>query len=286
MLWIPLALLTALFESLKDVVLKHNVRGVPPSVLAWAWAFFALPFLGAALLLSEPVVLGEQFWVALVANASLNIAALSLYVRALGASDLSVTVPLIAFSPLFLLATSPLIVGEFPDAWGVVGVLLVVFGSYLLNIRERTHGYLAPFRALLRERGPRLMLGVAVLWSIAATIDKVGVQHSSPTFWVAAVNLCIALGLTPLMLRAPGSVRAIWANWRTLLLIGLFAALAVSLQMVAIGMTLVAYVISIKRVSILLSVLWGALLFHETGLRERLVGTLLMVLGVVAVTLP
>jgi len=51
-------------------------------------------------------------------------------------------------------------------------------------------------------------------------------------------------------------------------------------------MTLVAYVISIKRVSILLSVLWGALLFGETGLRERLVGTLLMLLGVVAVTLP
>jgi uncharacterized membrane protein len=71
-----------------------------------------------------------------------------------------------------------------------------------------------------------------------------------------------------------------------LILIGLFAALAVSLQMIAISMTLVAYVISIKRVSILLSVLWGALLFGETGLRERLVGTLLMLLGVIAVTLP
>jgi drug/metabolite transporter (DMT)-like permease len=286
MLWIPLALLTALFESLKDVVLKHNVRGVPAHVLSWSWAFFALPFLGVALLLSEPVVLGEQFWLALLAGASLNIGALSLYVRALGASDLSTTVPLIAFSPLFLLVTSPLIVGEFPDAWGVVGVLLVVVGSYLLNIRERQHGYLAPFRALLRERGPRLMLGVALLWSIAATVDKVGVQNSSPTFWVAAVNLCIALGLTPLMLRTPGGVQAIGANWRMLLLIGFFAALAVSLQMVAISMTLVAYVISIKRVSILLSVLWGALLFHETGLRERLAGTLLMLLGVIAVTLP
>jgi drug/metabolite transporter (DMT)-like permease len=255
-------------------------------VLSWSWAFFALPFLGVALLLSEPVVLGEQFWLALLAGASLNIGALSLYVRAIAASDLSVTVPLIAFSPLFLLATSPLIVGEFPDAWGVAGVLLVVLGSYLLNIRERQYGYLAPFRALLRERGPRLMLGVALLWSIAATVDKVGVQNSSPTFWVAAVNLCIALGLTPLMLRTPGGVRAVGANWRMLILIGLFAALAVSLQMIAISMTLVAYVISIKRVSILLSVLWGALLFGETGLRERLVGTLLMLLGVVAVTLP
>jgi len=55
--------------------------------------------------------------------------------------------------------------------------------------------------------------------------------------------------------------------------------------MTAINMTLVAYVISIKRTSVIMSVFWGYLIFKEKGLKERLFGSFLMIIGVVLITL-
>jgi drug/metabolite transporter (DMT)-like permease len=285
MLWFVFAFFIALFESLKDVTMKHSLRDMPARVVAWAWIAFSLPFLGVALLFDLPVTVGAPFWPALLVGVGLNVVAISLYAKALKHSDLSTTIPMIAFSPLFLLVTSPLIVGEFPNAWGVLGVVLVTVGSYVLNIRERQHGYLAPFKALVRETGPRLMLGVAFIWGIAATVDKIGVQNSSPVLWVAASDVCIAALLTPFMLRSSGSVRRVRANWKVLLVIGMFSAAALICQMTAISLTLVAYVISVKRMSIMFGVIFGALIFKEQGLRERLAGVIIMQAGVVVILL-
>jgi uncharacterized membrane protein len=54
--------------------------------------------------------------------------------------------------------------------------------------------------------------------------------------------------------------------------------------MQAIQLTLVSRVIAIKRMSALLSVLLGSLILKEKGLKDRLLATGLMVLGVVCLT--
>ena len=65
----------------------------------------------------------------------------------------------------------------------------------------------------------------------------------------------------------------------------MITAASVSFQMLAINLTLVAYVISIKRTSAIMSSLFGFWLFKEKGIKERLLGVILMVLGVVLITL-
>ena len=56
-------------------------------------------------------------------------------------------------------------------------------------------------------------------------------------------------------------------------------AMMFACQSTAIGLGPVAYVISIKRFSVLLSVLAGCLLLGEGRLRERLLGSTVMVCG-------
>ena len=46
-----------------------------------------------------------------------------------------------------------------------------------------------------------------------------------------------------------------------------------------------AYVIAIKRTSVCFGVIWGHLIFHEKGVKERLTGAIVMVLGVVLIIL-
>lgn len=54
--------------------------------------------------------------------------------------------------------------------------------------------------------------------------------------------------------------------------IGLFNALTSIFQMTAISLTLVVYVISIKRTSAIMSALFGHLIFKEKDIGERLMG--------------
>jgi uncharacterized membrane protein len=55
--------------------------------------------------------------------------------------------------------------------------------------------------------------------------------------------------------------------------------------MSALNLTLVAYVISIKRTSAVLAVLWGMLFFGESDIRQRFIGASIMLAGLVLITL-
>ncbi|MEA2033169.1 MAG: EamA family transporter [Euryarchaeota archaeon] len=286
MLWFIFAFLTAFFEATKDVLSKKSLKDVDEYVVAWSLPCFALPFLLPILLFTEIPPLGERFWLALVTGGTLYAFTLVLYMKAIKSSDLSITVPMLTFTPLFLLITSPVMVGEFPGIFGLIGIFLIVTGSYLLNINKKSRGYFAPFKALLKEKGPRLMLVVTFIWSITANIDKIGLQNSSPLFWVIAIDIYVALLMLPLCtFRRNRKTAQIRANWRALLTLGLFGGLTAVCQMTAISLTLVAYVISIKRTSAIGGVLFGYLIFKEKGIRARLVGAIVMVLGVLFITL-
>ena len=56
-------------------------------------------------------------------------------------------------------------------------------------------------------------------------------------------------------------------------------------QMTAISLTLVSYVVSIKRSSTVLGVLWGFFIFNEEGIKARLLGSLIMLTGVILIAL-
>ena len=72
---------------------------------------------------------------------------------------------------------------------------------------------------------------------------------------------------------------------KTLLPMGLFSGLGMVSQMTALQLALVSYVISIKRTSAIISVCWGHWIFKEKGFKERLWGTVLMVIGVLLIAL-
>lgn len=143
-MWIIYSFLVAIFTAAKSVSSKKSLRSVDEYVVSWFMAFlpgiFILPFY-----LFNPIPsLGDDFWTVLIADCLLSAVALVWSIRALLKSDLSVTMPLVAFTPLFMLLTGYLMLREVPDAGGFVGVVLVVIGAYFLNIKERKNGYMAP----------------------------------------------------------------------------------------------------------------------------------------------
>ncbi|MEG4242452.1 EamA family transporter [Microcoleus sp. MON2_D6] len=286
MTWLILGLLTAFFEAVKDVFGKQNLKKSDEYVVAWSLSFFSVIFLIPWVVYTGIPALNSQFWLALLIGGSINAVTSLLYIKAIKVSDLSLTLPLVALTPLFMLVTSPLIVGEYPKIFDYIGILLIVLGSYLLNIKEKSKGYLAPFKALLDEPGPKLMLIVALLWSIASNFDKIGVTNSSPIFWLFSLFGTISVLLLPVLLhKTPNPGRKILKQLPMLAAMGSFNAIGVLFQMQALTLTFVVQVIAIKRTSVLMGVLFGHLIFKEKDIQQRLLGAGIMILGVLFISL-
>jgi drug/metabolite transporter (DMT)-like permease len=283
MLWLWLALGSAALQAVKDIFVKRSAGSAPSVLAACVYAWAAAACLAPVVWLQGLPDILPGFWSTLAASVLMNILATWLYFRALAASDMSLTVPMLTVTPVLLLATSPLMLGEFPSPGGLAGVLLVFAGSYVLKLSEARRGLLAPLRALLAERGPRRMLLVAVVWSVSANLDKLGLARSSPLFWLLGVFGGVALALTPGALRAARRGSGPWL--RQAGLAGGIEAVSTALQMLALTLAIVPYVIAVKRMSAVFGVLLGSLVLGERGLRERLAGASLMVAGVFCIAL-
>jgi uncharacterized membrane protein len=284
--WLILGIFTAFFEAVKDVFSKQNLKKSDEYVVAWSLSFFSVIFLTPWVIYTGIPALNSQFWFSLLIGGSINAVTALLYIKAIKVSDLSLTVPLVALTPLFMLLTSPLIVGEYPKFFDYIGILLIVIGSYLLNIKEKSQGYLAPFKALVNEPGPKFMLIVAFLWSITSNFDKIGVQNSSPIFWLFSIFGTMSILLLPVLLyKTPNPSRKIIKQLPMLAAMGFLNAIGVLCQMQALTLTLVVQVIAIKRTSVLMGVLFGHFIFKEKDIQQRLLGAGVMILGVFFISL-
>lgn len=281
MLWFFYGLLVAFLQSLHDVLVKRSLKRLDAITLAWAVGLFSVTFLLPLLFFIPVPDLNTAFWTALFLGCTLNVLAIIYFMKALKYSDLSLAVPMLAFTPLFLVVTSNFINKELPSLLGLFGIMLVVLGAYVMNVKEMRTGLLSPFKALFDNRGTRLMFFVAFIWSFTAAIDKVGVINSSPAFWSISISVFIFALLSVLAAISKKSViRETKSHFWVFLLIGLVIALLWLLQMNAITLTLVSYVIAIKRVSIVFGVIFGYLIFKEKNIRERLSGAAIMLAGV------
>ncbi len=281
--WFLFALLAAISESLKDLCSKQGLRSITPQLAALAASTTPIPLLVSIILITNSIPsIGPQYLPALMIGGSLNILALFQFMRALQSSDISLAIPFISFTPIFLLITSPLLVNDIPTTQDVLGILSIVAGAYLLQIHSIDQGYLAPFTAMLTQPGPRRMLSVAVIYSITSNFDKIGIQNSSPIFWSLSITSIMAIGFALIVLLNPQNPRSLLKSKSVLflVLIGLFQTAGLLFHNIALGIGPVPSVIATKRSSILFAMLWGFLLLQERNLRERLSGTLFMLLGI------
>jgi len=281
--WVILALLAAFLESLKDLSSKSSVRMLSPQLAGLAASAVPIPVLLASLLLtpSWPAV-DSGFFLALALSGSMNVLGMFHFMRALQESELSLTIPFIAFTPIFLLVTSPILVGDVPTGQDLLGILCIVGGAYILHLHTIRQGLLAPLRAIWHQPGPRRMLFVALIYSFTSNFDKLGVQHSSPLLWSFSITTVMASGFLLLLRYFPQAPhpRPQGSALVILLLIGVFQGLSLLAHNQALLSGPVPSVIALKRTSILFAVIWGIIFLKERYGWERMTGALLMITGI------
>src|SRR4030067_3694790 len=129
MLWIPLTLLSAFLLASSDAYTKKIISKYDIYILAWIRNIFAAPYLILVIFLVKIPVTDFYFWLAIGTGLPLETLALILNLKAIKLSPLSLTMPFLGLTPVFLIFTSFIMLGEFPDLPGIAGILLIAIGA-------------------------------------------------------------------------------------------------------------------------------------------------------------
>src|SRR3989441_4477351 len=153
-MWLTLALAAALFQVLRNTVMKRLGHALDEYINVWGRFTFLLPFALVACVLSGWPELKPGFFAWCLAFGvcqTLSTLALS---KALKLSAISIVTALWKVSLLILLGMG-VTIGERPSALGVAGVLLSATGGYLLNVSSARVSLWAPLPVLFTGPGPR-----------------------------------------------------------------------------------------------------------------------------------
>jgi uncharacterized membrane protein len=293
MLGIITAFGVAVFKTGTDVTFKFANKIIPNdrSLLFYQRAIETLIALGLILFIGfnaeaakETWLFDTSFWLLSVVTVLIAGSALYFYIKALRYSDVSLVAPMMLLTPAVLLVTSPIILGEHTSLAGALGVLFIVIGSYVMGFsvkKAQKFSFLTPFTALSKERGVRYALAASFLYGIAAPLDKIGVLQSSPFIWIFVQGALLVIGLGIFMFIKERSSFVLSPKQSAIAVIpGFTGAISSLLQMFAISLWHVPYVIAVKRLSSLFTIIAGGALFKEKGILLRLGGALFMIIGV------
>ena len=303
MFWALLSGIGACADAGYYIVNKKFLRSVDPDLLAAAGFLFTSFFLLAISICRGIPPLGPGFFMAVTAAVSINIIGTTLAFRALKSTDISLAVPMLSFTPLFLIVTAAVMLHEFPSVIGIVGILILVFGSYVLNTAAEHESLLDPFRSMLSHPGIFAMLVVSFLYAIAIGFDKMIVLNSDTVFGSGVVFFFLGSSFAAIhglkrwrgtstettvgKCVPPPCEPRIFCGSRGALIAGIIIGVLLTIEAMVINaaylVQIVPYVSAIKRMSILGSVLYGTIVIREEEIVRRVAGALLMVFGVILI---
>jgi drug/metabolite transporter (DMT)-like permease len=288
-LWVYLALTCAFANATSDALLKRSLTPANELLLAWLKLGIALPpvylalWISAQLPSAAPPMPSDAFYGAVALALPLEVVALVLYTKALRLSPLGLTIPFLSLTPLFLILFAYVVAGQRVSLRGAAGIVLIAAGSYLLNLGAACRGVWAPILAIGREPGSRLMIAVAAIYALTSSLGKVAITASSPLFFGATYFTALFVAFTPIALRNRARDRLDRGLAGRALAPGLFYGVMMVTHTLSMGLANVAYMIAVKRTSLLMAVGYGYFLFHEGQLRDRLTGASMMFAGLVLI---
>ena len=182
MIWSIFAILSALFDATYYASIKRLLRDISQYVLASGMFLCCFATMFLISIINGIPEIGSDFYISVLATVILNFIAVILYLKALKITDLSLSIPMMSFTLVFLIFTSFILLNELPTIFGTAGIFLIVIGSYVLNSNKNRTRFLSPFKEIFRNKGIFYMLIVAFLFSISANFDKLVVLNSDIIF--------------------------------------------------------------------------------------------------------
>ncbi len=278
------ALGAAVLSTSKDLVSKKLALSLPGSLSAFASFFYALPYYLLMLVVlyllgMEDFVLSQSFALYVVLRALTDAAAEYLKMKALSLGDISYVSCFLAFTPAFVLLSSPILTGDSIPLQGILCILLIVLGGIFVSLRRGVT------RRELNAPAVAAALGSAFFFSLNVCFDKLAVQEATPAFSGFAMTFMAALVMAPFAFRRSGAFLALKSQSHALHFRGILETCFMTSKLLALQYLPAQYVAGLVRISLVLTIIAGRLAFKEEQFMRRLVGGALVAVGVLGILL-
>ena len=265
-----LLLIAALSHALCHSILKYNKN--PLGILGITSIFEIIIFTPLVLTVPFPT---PYIWILIITSALLHGFYRLLVIFSYNYGDLSFIYPIARGSSSLLLAIISLIyLTDKISLWGFIAIMIVCMGLFLISYSDRLKFNYSAF-------------GLGVLTAIMITtytlVDGIGVRHSSNPYsflyWMVLLNGTPAL-IASFFFKNNG-LRIVNKNLvLTGVAFGILAPLAYGLAVWCMQFLPIAYVSSIREISIIFAALIGLILLKEKTASKRIIPSIFVVIGI------
>lgn len=289
-MWFLFALAFAIISSFSVIVAKKLMKDIDQYTYLLASSIFTAPFLLiTALVFFKPPSLDNVFWLVTIIGTAVSVTAAILAYKAIRESEVSLVNPISAFNPVFTAIISFFTLKEVISTRAVLGIIMVVAGAYILQISKTQKSLWAPVKALINHKGVRLSFAAYFLWAITPTFEKTAIFHTNPQnpSFAAFVGQLIAISIyIPLAIRmSKKPLKVIKPNLKWFLLVGVLGGVGITCAFVAYSLSPLGVSTAVFKLSMVFTVILGWLFFKERDIKERLLGSLVMLGGVTLLVL-
>jgi drug/metabolite transporter (DMT)-like permease len=227
-----------------------------------------------------------QFWFYSILGGLAGGTGNGLLVKALQSGDLSVLGPINAYKSVVGIIVGIFLLGELPNIWGILGVAMIIYGSYfVLDTTEDRFSW-----GLLKRKEIQYRIWAMILTAIEAVFIKKVILSSSTVIsfiswcWFGAIFsfLLILLYKTNISSNRSG-IRLSDTN-KYLYLVLCIGTMQFTTNYVFDNME-VGYALSLFQLSTIVSVVLGYKFFQEKNIRQKLLGSIIMIAGSVLIIL-
>ena len=289
-MWLAFALVSALFLGLYDVAKKQSLKENAVIPVLWFNTLFCSLLMLPFTLLSATTGLldGSIFYVPSAGWELHRLLMLKAFIVLgswifgyFGMKHLPITLfgSINATRPIIVLLGGLLLFGERLNLYQWIGVIIAVISFYMLSVSGKKEGI-----SFTHNKWVFCVIMATILGAVSALFDKYLLGRFNNMFVQAWSNFYQLALMTVILFTMwwPTRHRTTPFQWKwPIIFIAVFLTLADYAYFVSLAQSasMVSIVSMIRRSSVIVSFLCGALLFHEKNLKSKVIDLLLVLLG-------
>ena len=195
-----------------------------------------------------------------------------LIIKAVSCGELSSLAPINSYKPVFALILGIFLLKELPNIEQILGIALIVLGTIILgnNNKLRNKATLYRFFALIFSGAEAIFIKKIILLSDVAT---------SFLYWAFASLIFVTIFV--ILSKHPIKIKIQNVKYQFILIL-LVALMQYSTNYV-FSMINVAYALALFQLSTILSVILGFSIFKEKNILQKIVASLIMIIGAIII---
>lgn len=202
--------------------------------------------------------------------------------KAYESGDLSIVYPVARSSPVFVIIAAAIFLGETVSLTGLLGILVIFIGVYVLHLKGMTRDDLvAPIRYLMSGSSKYAVIA-ALGTTVYSITDKLGVTAVDPLLYSFWLGFSVTGMMIIVTIRRKGiqAIRNEFSSPIRITFAGILMRGGYMMVLYAMSLAQVSYILALRQISVVLGALIGVVFLGESYGRVRIIGSLIILTGV------